>query len=181
MCPSSSLHAMFTLAFGCKPSSLLTVCLFVTVTFGYKHTRSQVGPGVVIYWFGFIEDHPDVDLQEWRDRGILVVSRLPDEVVPRPDAPVRLPVSYTDESRLLRNRASTASGGSGSGSNNNSSVFDADPEKFFSPTLSPQDESAVSADSMRTPVRPTPSPSSVMSRRSPQVVIEDGEEAMASP
>eukprot|EP00036_Acanthoecidae_sp_10tr_P020406 CAMPEP_0206304826 /NCGR_PEP_ID=MMETSP0106_2-20121207/9947_1 /ASSEMBLY_ACC=CAM_ASM_000206 /TAXON_ID=81532 /ORGANISM="Acanthoeca-like sp., Strain 10tr" /LENGTH=351 /DNA_ID=CAMNT_0053735653 /DNA_START=128 /DNA_END=1182 /DNA_ORIENTATION=- len=65
----------------------------------------RVGPGVVIYWFDFIEDHPEVDLQEWRDRGILVVSRLPDEVVPRPDVPVKLPASFTDQTRLLKSRA----------------------------------------------------------------------------
>lgn len=95
----------------------------------------RVGPGVVIYWyvntllsgvdqveayinalvsndtahtccrFDFIEDHPDIDLVEWRDRGILVVSKLPDEVILRPDVPVQLPASFTDQARLLKSRA----------------------------------------------------------------------------
>lgn len=49
---------------------------------------NQLGPGLVIYWFGFIDDGTEPDLETWRaQHGLLVLSDLPDAVVPRPDIP----------------------------------------------------------------------------------------------
>ena len=75
------------------------------------------------------------------------------QVVPRPDAPVRLPLSYTDETRLLRSRA-------------------ASDESNHPLGATPHSAAPHGADAMTTPVRPQSRSSDSLR---PEVVLEDNE------
>eukprot|EP00040_Diaphanoeca_grandis_P027869 m.159644 g.159644 ORF g.159644 m.159644 type:complete len:343 (+) comp31143_c0_seq2:221-1249(+) len=62
--------------------------------------RRQVGEGLAIYWFGFVEDSSNADLQyslkDWKSKhGIMVASSLPDTIVSRPDKAAKRPHCFT--------------------------------------------------------------------------------------
>lgn len=63
--------------------------------------RRRIGPGIVIYWFGFVEDVSDGDggllLDQWRAQDVLVLSSLPEPVRVRHDLPGRTPPTWRDE------------------------------------------------------------------------------------
>ena len=55
------------------------------------YTR-RIGPGLVVYWFGFLDDLVDPTsqlplLELWRQRGVLVLDHAPETVIVRNDLP----------------------------------------------------------------------------------------------
>lgn len=64
----------------------------------HKYT-ADIGPGLAIYWFGFVEDSPktvlEYSLSAWEELGIIVSDHLPETFIPRRDKPLKLPTSYT--------------------------------------------------------------------------------------